>query len=255
MSCTRTGSLGASGARDREAAHVLHLWGTDLEPRAPRAPFPRAPTPAARVGSSSRGSQFLADGGRELGARSVRVIPNGVDVPAGVSPPEEPPHVLYAGRLSEEKGILELLDAAGGLPLVVVGDGPASRPRVEDAGRLRCAREPRCLLRGGRRRLRSLAARGPTASSRARRWPTAVQSSPPRPAVSATRSRTTSPGSSWPARRSAGAARRARAASRRQRTPGPTRRAARARAEESYSWAVATESLPLRVRRGIASTT
>jgi glycosyltransferase involved in cell wall biosynthesis len=32
--------------------------------------------------------------------------------------------VLYVGRLSEEKGVRELAEAARGLPLVVVGDGP-----------------------------------------------------------------------------------------------------------------------------------
>ena len=32
--------------------------------------------------------------------------------------------MLYVGRLSEEKGVQELADAARGLPLVVVGDGP-----------------------------------------------------------------------------------------------------------------------------------
>jgi glycosyltransferase involved in cell wall biosynthesis len=41
-----------------------------------------------------------------------------------VGAPEQPPHVLYVGRLSEEKGVRELAVAAAGLPLVVVGDGP-----------------------------------------------------------------------------------------------------------------------------------
>jgi glycosyltransferase involved in cell wall biosynthesis len=52
------------------------------------------------------------------------VIPAGVAVPERVGEPERPPHLLYVGRLSEEKGIVELSDAARGLPLVVVGDGP-----------------------------------------------------------------------------------------------------------------------------------
>jgi glycosyltransferase involved in cell wall biosynthesis len=51
-------------------------------------------------------------------------------MPAGVE--EDPPHVLYAGRLSPEKGILDLVAAADGLPLVVVGDGPL-RDRVPQA--------------------------------------------------------------------------------------------------------------------------
>ena len=52
------------------------------------------------------------------------MIPSGVALPAEVGSPEEPPHALYIGRLSEEKGVLELAEAARGLPLVVVGDGP-----------------------------------------------------------------------------------------------------------------------------------
>ena len=52
------------------------------------------------------------------------MIPSGVDVPASVPEPDEPPHVLFAGRLSREKGILDLVEAAAGLPLVVVGGGP-----------------------------------------------------------------------------------------------------------------------------------
>jgi glycosyltransferase involved in cell wall biosynthesis len=32
--------------------------------------------------------------------------------------------VLFAGRLSREKGVLELLEAANGIPLVIAGDGP-----------------------------------------------------------------------------------------------------------------------------------
>src|SRR5205807_1350030 len=66
----------------------------------------------------------LAADAERLGARAVRVIPSGVDIPPSVPEPDEPPHVLFAGRLSREKGILELLRAAERLPLVVAGDGP-----------------------------------------------------------------------------------------------------------------------------------
>jgi len=62
----------------------------------------------------------------------VRVIPSGVDLPPDVGAEADPPHVLYAGRLSPEKGILELVEAARGLPLVVAGDGPL-RGRVPNA--------------------------------------------------------------------------------------------------------------------------
>jgi glycogen(starch) synthase len=77
-------------------------------------------------------SAALAEAARALGARDVRVIPSGIDVPETVGEEDEPPHVLYAGRLSAEKGVLELVEAAEGLPLVVVGDGPL-RARVPGA--------------------------------------------------------------------------------------------------------------------------
>jgi glycosyltransferase involved in cell wall biosynthesis len=69
-------------------------------------------------------STALADAARELGAQDVRVIPSGIELPSTTGAEDEPPHVLYAGRLSPEKGILDLVAAANGLPLVVVGDGP-----------------------------------------------------------------------------------------------------------------------------------
>jgi glycosyltransferase involved in cell wall biosynthesis len=101
---------------------VVQLWGTDVE-LARRAPWlARRILRRARVAVCA--SQELAAAARELGARTVRVIPSGVDVPETVGEPDEPPHVLYAGRLSEEKGVLELVEAAQGLPLVVAGDGP-----------------------------------------------------------------------------------------------------------------------------------
>ena len=74
-------------------------------------------------------SHDLAERAHALGARNVRVIPSGVDLPERVGGEAEPPEVLYAGRLSAEKGVLELLDAARGLNLVVAGDGPL-RDRV-----------------------------------------------------------------------------------------------------------------------------
>jgi glycosyltransferase involved in cell wall biosynthesis len=52
------------------------------------------------------------------------VIPSGVRIPESAGEPDEPPHALYVGRLSEEKGVRELAEATKDLPLVVVGDGP-----------------------------------------------------------------------------------------------------------------------------------
>jgi glycosyltransferase involved in cell wall biosynthesis len=101
---------------------VVQLWGTDVE-LARRAPaLARAILRRARLTICA--SHELAGAARTLGAREVRVIPSGVDVPAEVGEPEEPPHVLYAGRLSAEKGVAELAEAARDLPLVVAGDGP-----------------------------------------------------------------------------------------------------------------------------------
>jgi glycosyltransferase involved in cell wall biosynthesis len=77
-------------------------------------------------------SEELAAEARALGAADVRVIPSGVAVPDAVGEPDEPPHVLFVGRLSEEKGILDFLAATEGMERVVVGDGPL-RDRVPDA--------------------------------------------------------------------------------------------------------------------------
>ena len=113
--------------------YVVQLWGTDVE-LTRRVALLRAV--ARRVLASARlvicASNALAGEARRLGARDVRVIPSGVDVPAHVGAEDDPPHVLYAGRLSPEKGVLDLLAAANGMPLVVVGDGPLRR-RVPQA--------------------------------------------------------------------------------------------------------------------------
>ena len=92
--------------------YVVQVWGTDVE-LARRAPW-------------------LADAARWLGADDVEVVPSGVDVPESVEPEANPPEVLYAGRLSPEKGVEELLAATQGMQLVVAGDGPL-RDRVPRA--------------------------------------------------------------------------------------------------------------------------
>lgn len=110
--------------------YVVQVWGTDAE-LARRVPWLARPV-LRRARLVIAASPFLAEQARALGAREVRVVPSGVAIPAEVGEPDEPPHVLYVGRLSREKGILEFLEATEGLPRVVVGDGPL-RARVPEA--------------------------------------------------------------------------------------------------------------------------
>jgi glycosyltransferase involved in cell wall biosynthesis len=77
-------------------------------------------------------SRTLAAAAGELGARTCRIVTPGVSVPSEVAEPEDPPHVLFVGRLSEEKGVRELIEATRGLPHVIIGDGPL-RDEVPDA--------------------------------------------------------------------------------------------------------------------------
>ena len=101
---------------------VVTLPGTDME-LARRAPRPAA-WALSRVKIALPVAEAFAEQARALGARDVRVIPTGLDLPPEPGEPAEPPHVLYAGRLSEEKGVEELAAAAVGLHLLVAGDGP-----------------------------------------------------------------------------------------------------------------------------------
>src|SRR5213078_70019 len=106
-----------------ERPFVVQLWGTDVELAR------RAPWLARRILRRARltlcASNALADAARELGAQEVRVIGSGVEVPPSVGEEAKPPEVLYAGRLSAEKGILDLLAAANnGMKLTIAGDGP-----------------------------------------------------------------------------------------------------------------------------------
>jgi glycosyltransferase involved in cell wall biosynthesis len=120
----------ALAARATGKPYVLQVWGTDVElaRRAPALARPLVRGARAVLAASS----FLADAARDLGAREVEVIPTPVVIPDEVGEPDLPPHVLFAGRLSDEKGIFEFLEATDGLPRVVVGDGPL-RGRVPEA--------------------------------------------------------------------------------------------------------------------------
>jgi len=126
--------------------YVVQVWGTDVELAN------RAPRLARRVLRDARlviaASNALADSARLLGAGDVRV-PSGVDLPADVGPEADPAEILYAGRLSREKGVLELVEAARGLNLVDAGDRP---PEAGGPGRTRFRAPRRAAgpLRAGR---------------------------------------------------------------------------------------------------------
>jgi glycosyltransferase involved in cell wall biosynthesis len=100
---------------------VVQLWGSDAE-LARRAPWAFRSL-VGRAKGALGASQDLAALGGDLGAPSF-IVAQGVEIPEAVAEPEEPPHVLYVGRLSEEKGVRELALATEGLRRVVVGDGP-----------------------------------------------------------------------------------------------------------------------------------
>jgi glycogen(starch) synthase len=112
----------AVAARMTRRPYVVQLWGSDVE-LARRVPgWGRSELRRARAVICP--STELAREAKKMGARRVEVIPSGVDLPREVGKEAEPPEVLYAGRLSPEKGVLELVEAAQGMSLVVAGDGP-----------------------------------------------------------------------------------------------------------------------------------
>jgi glycosyltransferase involved in cell wall biosynthesis len=106
--------------------YVVQVWGTDVE-LARRAPWLMRPV-LRRARLVLAASMALAEDARRLDAREVRVVPTPVPIPEEVGEPEEPPHVLFVGRLSREKGIEEFLAATEGLPRVIVGAGPIELP-------------------------------------------------------------------------------------------------------------------------------
>jgi glycogen(starch) synthase len=109
---------------------VVTLHGSDVE-LARRVPAVARPL-LRRVRVVVAVSEALAAEARRLGAREVQVIPNGVELPPQVGEEADPPEVLFVGRLAPEKGVDDLVAAADGLNLVVVGDGPL-RARVPEA--------------------------------------------------------------------------------------------------------------------------
>jgi glycosyltransferase involved in cell wall biosynthesis len=108
--------------------YLVQLWGTDAE-LARRAPWLFRPI-LRRARLAIGPSEYLSNAARELGAREVRVVPSSVEIPDSVGESDDPPHVLFVGRLSPEKGIHEFLAATKGLPRVVVGAGPVKVPEA-----------------------------------------------------------------------------------------------------------------------------
>ena len=106
----RTGGVGVPALATRKP-YVLQLWG-----RTSRSRRGRPGRCGACFGVRASSSVPRARSRR----RTRRSAPRGpgrpapVDVPPRIPPPEEPPHVLYVGRLSEEKGVRELAEAATG---------------------------------------------------------------------------------------------------------------------------------------------
>jgi glycosyl transferase family 1/glycosyl transferase family 4 len=93
--------------------YVVQVWGTDV------ALFGRLPWRFPRVIAASR---YLADA-----AGGATIVPTAVRIPDGVAAGDDGT-VLFAGRLSPEKGIAEFLAASDGLPRVIVGGGPVDVP-------------------------------------------------------------------------------------------------------------------------------
>ena len=89
---------------------VLQLWGSDVALRAPHRPARAAHGPARRD------RRLRVDGARRGCARPWAPATSGSSragsrFPTAVAEPDEPPHALYVGRLSEEKGVRELAEA------------------------------------------------------------------------------------------------------------------------------------------------
>ena len=69
-------------------------------------------------------SPALSDAMRGIGIANVHEIPYGVEIPTETGAEDDPPAVLFAGRLSPEKRIDVVAAATEGLPRIVAGDGP-----------------------------------------------------------------------------------------------------------------------------------
>src|SRR3989440_148862 len=115
----------------RAASSPTRSGGRAQRSKGTSSPRNRFPTSESHTATASARPSRAAPGPC-WAAGAGGVAPSGSVIPAPGGTESEPPHVLYAGRLSKEKGVLELVQATRGLPLVVVGDGPL-RKRVPQA--------------------------------------------------------------------------------------------------------------------------
>lgn len=91
----------------------------------------QTPTMAASFASTVRSRVPPPVAARIL--RKVRIMPNGLDLPAEVSAPSTERQLLFVGRLERGKGLDDLIEALPSIPsarLTVVGDG-VDRARLE----------------------------------------------------------------------------------------------------------------------------
>ena len=110
--------------------YVVQVWGTDVE-LARRAPaLARGVLQRARLVIAA--SNELADDARALGARDVRVIPSGVDLPAEVGEEAHPPEVLMPDASRRKRACSSWSRPPRVSTFVVAGDGPL-RARIPGA--------------------------------------------------------------------------------------------------------------------------
>ena len=145
ISCTRTGFRRRCRRSRRGKPFVVQLWGTDVE-LARRAPWPfRWLVRRARLVLCASGA--LAADAATLGARDVRVVPSGVDVPETVGEPDEPP------TSSTSAGSRRRRASASSRPRPRAFRASSSATgrcaRVPDARRIRPAARARPVLRAG----------------------------------------------------------------------------------------------------------
>ncbi|MFA9432412.1 glycosyltransferase family 4 protein [Egicoccus sp. AB-alg2] len=149
VTCLRAGALAAL-ARLRAPRVIVHIHGglvaSWMVGRVRRAAARAALAPATSIVTvCAAGEQAVTE---LIGPTKVELVDNGIDVhrvPARAARSDVVPRVVFAGLLSERKGLLELFEASRRLhreglvhELVVAGgnheEGPAEEARMRQAG-------------------------------------------------------------------------------------------------------------------------